>query len=503
MRFLEQFESCVARYPDRLAHVHCGGQITYGELARRSDALAAYLTEVLPSDRGPIVVHGHKQSEMLVAFLAALKSGHAYVPVDSSLPVERIRRIVERSAARCVVSVAPLPSGVEAEMIVSQNELHAILQAADGRQPAAAARVAAEENVYIMYTSGSTGEPKGVQITGTCLSSFVEWATTLAPFPDATRFLNQAPFSFDLSVMDLYLSLTTGGTLFSVDKELSSNPSALLEMLQRWKIEVWVSTPSFAELCLKMSRFGASVGPISTFLFCGEVLVPECARELLKRFPGSRVINMYGPTEATVAVSAVDIDESVLSRPGPLPLGTVKPDCRLEIGDGAGQRVTEGERGEVIIVGPSVSPGYYRDPDRTQKAFFEMPEGRAYRTGDAGSLVNGTLYYSGRIDLQIKLRGHRIELEDIEANLHALPYLTKAVVLPVLKEGRCDSLVAVVCTDTIRDENTIKSDLAARVPAYMVPRYIVFREDFPLSGNGKVDRKRLRALLDEAVGVDT
>ncbi|MDB4953697.1 MAG: D-alanine--poly(phosphoribitol) ligase subunit 1 [Myxococcales bacterium] len=504
MKFLEKFESYAARDPDRLAHVHRGGQITYGELARRSDALAVFLTQILPNDRGPIAVYGHKQSEMLVAFFAALKSGHAYVPVEASLPIERIRRIIESSAARCVVSVAALPSGVEVEHIVLPEELRTIITDADGRRPPAAAHVTAEENVYIMFTSGSTGEPKGVQITGACLSSFLDWATTLFPIPDATRFLNQAPFSFDVSVMDIYVALTNGGTVFSVDKAMLSNPILLLESLQRWKIDVWSSTPSFAELCLKMTRFNTTqLGPIAVFLFCGEVLVPECPRALRERFPQARVINTYGPTEATVAVTSVEIDDTVLSRPGPLPLGRVKPDCQLEIVDETGHRVAEGERGEVIIVGPSVSPGYYRDPDRTDKAFFVTPRGRAYRTGDAGSVVEETLYYFGRIDLQIKLRGQRIELEDIEANLNTLPYVQRAVVLPILKAGRCEALVAVVCGDADQDVDRIKADLGARVPEYMVPRYIEFRADFPLNANGKVDRKRLRALLDASVGVDT
>jgi len=205
-----------------------------------------FLTELLPSDRSPIVVHGHKQSEMLVAFLAALKSGHAYVPVEAGLPAERIRRIIDKSAARCVLCVEALPSGAEGVRIVSPDELKAVLGAADGRRLPPSACVGADENVYIIFTSGSTGEPKGVQITGACLASFLEWAITLAPFPDGARLLNQAPFSFDVSVMDLYLGLTTGGTVYSVDKELSTNPIALLDVIQRWKVNLWVSTPSFA-----------------------------------------------------------------------------------------------------------------------------------------------------------------------------------------------------------------------------------------------------------------
>ena len=498
MWFLQQIDDWAERAPARLAHVHRYGQLTYLDLKRRSDALACFLLQALPGDRQPILVYGHKQSEMLVAFLACLKSGHPYVPVDSNLPVRRSGQIVDKSGGRLILSVAELPPGVTAERVVDAEELHAITRRESGRRQSSQDWITPNENVYIMYTSGSTGEPKGVQITGACLASFVSWATGILPLDREEHFLNQAPFSFDLSVTELYLSLINGGTLFSVDRELSTDLPVFLELLREWRISTWVSTPSFAELCLMSGRFSATaLSPIKTFVFCGEPLVRECARQLLERFPGACVINSYGPTEATVFVTSVEIDDQVLSQPGPLPLGRVKPDCEIVIVDPGGSRVQDGAKGEIVIVGPSVSPGYYRDSDRTGRSFYDAANGRAYRTGDAGYQVDGQLFFAGRIDLQVKLRGHRVELEDVEDNLRALSPLTGAVVLPVTDEhGRCESLVAAVSSATAVDVATIKAGLRARVPEYMVPGRIVALRELPLTANGKLDRTRVQEILD-------
>src|SRR5215472_4790993 len=374
MWFLRHIDDWAERAPARLAHVHRHGQLTYLDLKRRSDALACFLLEALPGDRQPIAVYGHKQSEMLVAFVACLKSGHAYVPVDSTLPAQRSGQIVDKSGGRLILSVADLPPGVTAERVVYADELQAITRRESGRGPSSQDWVTPNENVYIMYTSGSTGEPKGVQITGACLASFLSWATGILPLDREEHFLNQAPFSFDLSVTELYLSLTNGGTLFSVDRELSTDLPVFFDRLREWGISTWVSTPSFAELCLTSARFSAAaLGPIKAFLFCGELLVRECAKQLLERFPGACVINSYGPTEATVFVTAVEIDAQVLSQPGPLPLGRVKPDCEIMIVDPGGRCLHDGVIGEIVIVGPSVSPGYYRDSDRTGRSFHDAP----------------------------------------------------------------------------------------------------------------------------------
>ncbi len=432
--------------PERAAHVWRDEQLTYGELRERSDALACYVRS--RAERGAaVVVHGHKESGMLVGFVACLKAGHPYVPIDVGLPANRIEKIMRHARAALVLS-----PGAELDAVIARHR---------GERPDPGMRLRSEENVYIMYTSGSTGEPKGVQITLANLSGFVAWAREVHPLAGATRFLNQAPFSFDLSVMDLYLSLTSGGTLHSVDRQMIANPLELRAALAAANVEVWVSTPSFAEMCLADRAFDTAHLPaLATFLFCGETLPPSCVRRLHARFPGARVYNLYEPTEATVAVTSVLVDEAMLAAFPRLPLGTSRADTRLEL-----------VNGEIVIDGPCVSPGYLHAPELTARVFA----GTRYRTGDAGEYQRGELIFGGRLDLQVKLSGYRIELEDVARNLESVPAVERAVVLPIEHAGRCDALAAFVVLrpGVTATPAALRTELALRVPSYMVPRDIL------------------------------
>lgn len=187
---------------------------------------------------------------------------------------------------------------------------------------------------------------------------------------DNETFINQAPFSFDLSVMDLYLSLASGSTLLSLDKSMIANFKELFLNLSKSKISIWVSTPSFAEMCLADSSFNNNILPnLKLMLFCGETLVNSCASKLHKRFPGIRIINTYGPTEANVAITAIDIDEEMSNMESALPVGYVKEDCNIFIVNNEGNEVPDGEKGEIVIAGSSVSIGYFNNELATKKAF--------------------------------------------------------------------------------------------------------------------------------------
>jgi D-alanine--poly(phosphoribitol) ligase subunit 1 len=480
--------------PEALAHVSADRRLTYGELLDQSDSLACWLESQFPGSRAPVAVTGHKEPEMLVAFLAAAKSGRPYVPIDVSIPAHRIERIVESSGAAVVLTperIAALCSESGAEHESKGGRLGG-LNRVEGRDP-----------FYILFTSGSTGEPKGVVITLANLEAFVDWMCAEHAFraPGET-FLNQAPFSFDLSVMDLYLSLVNGGTLFSITKDEVANLKKLYEALGRSGVTTWVSTPSFAQMCLIERGFTEAMVPtLRRFLFCGETLAPETASQLLERFPGAAVWNTYGPTEATVATTSIQVTREVLERYSPLPVGREMPGTRVFICAENGQRAPEGERGEILIAGPNVSPGYLGREDLTAKVFFDDAPARTYRTGDWGRERDGLVFFEGRMDGQVKVNGYRIELGDLEANLRALPEVADAVVLPVSKGGRTDSLMAFVVPAVAREgsefefSSRLKSGLAERVPAYMVPRKFRFLEAFPMTANGKADRRKLTELI--------
>ncbi len=427
---------------------------------------------------------------MLAGFLGAVGAGHPYIPLDDSLPSHRVEKIAAASGATVMLTpsgIAALPSDDDTELCAPRPDAP----------------------FYIIFTSGSTGEPKGVIITAGCLDAFLEWMLGEHPFVEGGEvFLNQAPFSFDLSVMDLYLSLSTGGTLFSISRREVADLKSLYRSLDASGVTAWVSTPSFAQLCLVERSFAAARLPaLRHFLFCGETLLPETAGRLLDRFPEAEVWNTYGPTEGTVATTSVRVTRKIIARAGALPIGVPRPGTSMYLLNDHGVIPADGERGEMIIAGPNVSPGYLGRPDLTAKAFFDEPDGRrAYRTGDWGRWCDGMLYFEGRQDSQIKLNGYRIELADIEANFLALPEVRDCAVVPVVRNGAVQFLAAFVVpgetcpadpAEATALADRFRAALGRRLPTYMLPRKIHLRPFLPLTANGKADR---RQLAEQATG---
>ena len=485
MNFLEQIDRWAVAAPNAIAHVSGDQTLSHGELRWRSDALAAHLTKRFGDDHAPIAVLGHREPEMLIAFLGAVKSRRPYVPLDTALPQQRTDKIL--AISRPALLLTP----------------EDIAKLSSSAAPAPATRIQRDDPFYILFTSGSTGEPKGVIITLGCLEHFVAWMLEEQKFiPLGETFLNTAPFSFDLSVMDLFCSLATGGTLFSISRDLVANPKMLYRALANSGATTWVSTPSFAQMCLVEEKFAEAMLPrIRRFLFCGETLAAQTAARLLDRFPQAQVWNTYGPTETTVATSSVRIDHSILEKYSALPVGRAMPGTDVFVVNGTGETLPANERGEIVIAGPNVSPGYLGRPDLTAAAFFEHRGKHAYRTGDQGRFRDGLLFFEGRMDEQIKLNGYRIELGDVEANLLALASVRDAVVIPVIKNSAPQSLAAFVVlsgrTEASHFELTqaLRRQLGERLPVYMLPRKFVFRDAFPLTANGKVDRARLAESL--------
>ena len=483
MHWFERILGWATERPTHVALVSGSRRVTYGELIGRARGLAAHLSRALPDGGAPVAVVGHKEPEMVVGFLGAALAGHPYVPIDSGTPPARASRIVELAGARQTLTVADI-----ARLAVPSDT-----GAPDGRWPD-------DHPYYVMFTSGSTGEPNGVVITRGCLGSFLRWMLEEQRIePGAERFLNQALFSFDLSVMDLYLSLVTGGTLVSLTRDDIADFKRLFAALENSAVTVWVSTPSFARLCLSESRFERRMLPRARrFLFCGETLAPEIARQLLTRFPGAEVWNTYGPTEATVATTSVQVTTEIVARHAVLPVGYPKPGTAVFVAsEGSLEALADGERGEIVIAGDNVSPGYLARPALTAQRFTDFNGQRAYRTGDIGHVQDGLVFYDGRRDHQVKLNGHRVELGDIEANLCALEDVHDAVVLPVLRNGHVDSLAAFVIAigegpaSHGSGSQWLRARLGDRVPAYMLPRVVRFVDRFPMTANGKVDRRKL------------
>jgi D-alanine--poly(phosphoribitol) ligase subunit 1 len=509
-QFLRTVESFAESTPEARAFMNsCDEAITYRELKDYSDNLAAWLAGIA-NTRSPIVVYGHKSPFMLVSFFACLKSGHAYVPIDINLPESRITNILEQLDRPILLNTRGGSNPAFAAFLSHQvgfDELRRrALRRSDKGDPAPLEAVRDDENFYIMFTSGSTGSPKGVEITASCVDHFFAWIAAEFPSSPPQVFFNRAPFSFDLSVTDFVLGLGTGNILFALESADEVDLAKTFGALKRAMPTFWVSTASFAEVCLRDPKFSPELLPqLKTFFFVGETLKNETAGALLKRFCGCEVINGYGPTESTDLVTSVRITPAMVASPNPLPVGRPKPGTTLKVlhPDTLDEQ-PPGQVGELFIIGDTVARGYFRRPDLTEAAFHSCPshlcgDARSYRTGDSVIVdEEGMLHFCGRLDFQIKLHGYRIELGDVEENLRKVARVQDACVLPVLRNQTVSHLAAyVLLAEGVSERGfeltqAIKDSLRQIVPEYMVPRKFVYVEAFPLNTNGKIDRDRLR-----------
>lgn len=480
------------------------GTVSYGELWEKSGKLANYIEEKMGSDKSPVVVYGHKQPYMIIFFLACVRSGRAYCPEDISVPEDRVKSIIERTGCGIILTAEKehdVLSGAAAE-VIDINKAEEI-EAAQPEMIAEEKAVSGSDTFYIIFTSGSTGTPKGVQISADDLDSFTSWSVHLGYGPEDKKgavFMNQAPFSFDLSVMDLYTSLASGGTLKTIDRKTQDDMSALMKTFTESHLNYWISTPSFATMCCGMPEFDEEHMPeMRAFLFCGEALTNTTARRLREKFPDAKIVNTYGPTEATCAVTSVDITDEMINADEPLPVGVPGPNTRISICGPDGRELPEGERGEIIISGKNVSTGYFKDQVQTDKVFFD-DDMRHYRSGDEGFIENGQLHFTERMDFQIKYHGYRIELGDIENNLLREPGIDAAAVVPRMREGAVKNLVAFIAgmgkpEDSFGEGKKIKNLLREKLPDYMIPKKIVFLAKMPVTPNGKADRKALKEMI--------
>lgn len=464
--------------PERVAVRHKDEELTYQQLMDESSKLA----HLLQDNHKPLIVYGHMSPYMLVGMIGAIKAGCGYVPIDTSVPSERVNMIINKVQPDIIFNTS------DTQLNHSNIQELTIQSIQDSDNPTLFdSQMGLTDVVYTIFTSGSTGEPKGVQIEYASLIEFAEWMVSLNESEGSQEWLNQAPFSFDLSVMAIYPCLTSGGTLNLVDKEMINKPKLLNEMLVNTPINAWVSTPSFMEMCLLLPNLNESSYPsLNHFFFCGEILPHRTAKALLDRYPSAVVYNTYGPTEATVAVTGIKLTPEVIETYNPLPVGVSRPNTSLFTTD----------EGELVIKGNSVSLGYLDNKEKTD-AVFNFEDGlRIYHTGDKAIEKDGQWFIQGRIDFQIKLNGYRMELEEIETQLRQSEFVRETVVVPVYKNNKVIHLIgAVVPTEEVRDDlemtRQIKSELKSRLPEYMIPRKFVWMKQLPLTSNGKLDRKQV------------
>ncbi|MDO4635252.1 MAG: D-alanine--poly(phosphoribitol) ligase subunit DltA [Streptococcus sp.] len=506
---IETIDGYAQTQPDFIVYDVLGDKHTYADLKRDSDSLAAKIDSLGLPDRSPVVVFGGQEYEMLATFVALTKTGHAYIPIDSHSALERISAILEVAMPSLIISIADFPLSSTKIPLLLISEIKSTFE--EMTPYSVTHSVKGDENYYIIFTSGTTGKPKGVQISHDNLLSFTNWMISCSEFdvPSHPQTLAQPPYSFDLSVMYWAPTLALGGTLYALPSSITQDFKKLFATILSLPVRVWVSTPSFVDMAMLSDDFSAEKMPqISRFYFDGEELTVSTAKKLRDRFPKALIVNAYGPTEATVALSAVTITDDMMETLTRLPIGYTKEDSPTFIIDEEGNKLPNGEQGEIIIAGPAVSKGYLNNPEKTAEAFFTYDGLPAYHTGDVGSMTDeGLLLYGGRMDFQIKFNGFRIELEDVSQNLNKSQYIKSAIAVPRYnKQHKVQNLLAyVVLKEGVREQfdkdieitKAIKQDLQDIMMSYMMPSKFLYRETLPITPNGKID---IKAMINEVNG---
>jgi amino acid adenylation domain-containing protein len=508
----ELFEAQVERAPGAVAVIHEDRCLTYGELNVQANRVAHALIArgIGPEDLVGLAVS--RSLDMLVGLLGILKAGGAYVPLDPEYPAQRLTFMLEDAQPAVVITsvsgIGSLPVGIVDLLILDESSLE--LAACASHNPGVMAHrqpLTEQTPAYVIYTSGSTGMPKGVVLPHRVLHNLIAWQECTSRGLRGRVVAQLAPLSFDVSLQETLLALTTGMTLHIPDQTTRRDPVALIGWLERNAINALFAPNSLIEtLCAAAMDSGASLQALNVIFQAGE---PLCLSSSVRAFfsrPGRRLHNHYGPTETHVA-TAHELADDPSQWPALAPIGQPIANTRIYLLDERLQPVPQGAVGEIYIGGAGVARGYLRRPDLTAQRFIASPfvEGdRLYDSGDLGRYrADGHLEFLGRNDFQVKIRGFRIELGEIEARLAQHAQVREAVIAARADEPGDERLVAYYTTRQPEegvDTLSLRTYLSAALPEYMVPAAYVRLETLPLTPNGKLDRNALPAPNGAAYG---
>ena len=473
----------VAR-PDAVAVIHGDDRISYRDLDRRATSLAEELAGAGVADNDAVVVHLERSIDLIVGFLAVLKAGGSYLPLDPTTPTQRVASIVTETASSVAITCAQDAGVLEPHVATI------VVEGADRHRRSTPRRSASgNDSAYIVYTSGSTGRPKGVRVRHDALAGLCDEVTARYDVTARDRVLQFAATSFDTSIEQFAVALVNGATL--VLPEYAWAPSELVANLRRYDVTVMDLSPPYWRSVLSRIEHPVTDLPLRLTIVGGSAVYVDDCRNALRKLPTSKLINAYGLTETTITNCLAELTPDNLPDDGPAPVGHPLSGSAVVVVDDHLRPVPRGLSGEVCISGPSVADGYVSATADGATRFARTPDGQqVYRTGDSGHLdADGRLVITGRVDRQVKIRGFRVEPSEIEAAIGDHPHVTDCAVVPVPRDGETGLAAYVTVRPDSRgvDVTELRSHLRYRLPAFMAPDYVIPLPEMPTTAHGKVD----------------
>lgn len=494
---LEYLEASALRQPDAITFADREKSITYQELVNQSKRIASFILKDGVFRNRPIAVVIDRNIESLILFLGVAYSGNFYVPVDYTMPENRIGLIMDTLQPVLVLSSVKDVQW-EKYSLISYEEAVESCDADEELLVKVRGRALDTDPLYAIFTSGSTGVPKGVLISHRGVIDLVEQFGNTFAFPENPVFGNQAPFDFDVSVKDIYNSLRLGGRVEVIPKQFFSFPGQLIPYMNERKVNVIIWAVSALRIVANFKTF-AKCEPqhLKLLMFSGEVMPVKVLNYWREALPKAQFVNLYGPTEITCNCSFYIVDRD-FSNDENLPIGIAFRNEEVFLLDPETNALITskeaGKVGEICVRGTCLGLGYYNNPEKTAEAFVQNPLNpwypeKIYRTGDLGQYSeSGELYFAARKDFQIKHMGHRIELGEIETAVNALDFIdTACCVYDAAKEK------IVLCYQAAEPcDKRIVAELAKALPKYMWPNRYAHYEKIPMNKNGKMDRVLLK-----------
>ena len=496
---IDLFGGQVKKNPDKVAVYDANNSYTYNDLDQKSDSICSFLIQKVGNTKDPVGIVLERSANLIAILLGVLKSGKSYIPIDPSLPKDRIDYIIENSNTKVIIANHTLDQKDTVTKNITRIDPDDLLILETETNKTTT--VLPKDTAYIIYTSGSTGNPKGVEIGHQSLTNFLTSMQARPGVSENDILYAVTTYSFDISILEFFTPLISGATVYVANNEILSDPSLIMEDLKKVKASIIQATPSFYQMLFDAGWEGSSTLKV---LCGGDLLNKSLAKQLIQY--SEEVWNMYGPTETTIWSTIKKIEQPDDASN----IGQPINNTQIYILDDQLKIVPEGVSGKIFIGGDGLAKSYFKNPVLTMEKFINNPydqrpggltdDVKIYDTGDLGKwLPSGSIEFLGRNDFQVKIRGYRIELDEIEnVLLQYSPDIKQAILK--LKEIQGDkTLVAYYTTKNKVDKSVIKNYLNEKLPRYMIPGFFKELESFPLTPNGKVNRKALPDISDDDI----